>query len=61
MMQIPFLVIKIINDFHSINLVAIYAKIEEENSPNTQEVYDLTSENYNSYWGWQEERKGTQE
>ena len=27
--------------------------IEEEILTNTQEVYDLQSENYNSYWGWQ--------
>ena len=49
---------KIINDFHSVNLVAIYAKNRRgKSSPNTQEVYDLTSENYNSYWGWQEGKK----
>ena len=43
---------KIINDFHSVNLVVIYAKNRRgKSSPNTQEVYDLTSENYNSYYG----------
>ncbi len=43
-----------INDFHSINFSAMYASnIRGKSSPNTQEVYDLQSENYNSYWGWQ--------
>lgn len=27
------------------------------NSPNTQEVYDLMGKNYNSYWGWQDGEK----
>lgn len=43
-----------INSFHSINFSAMYASnIRGKSSPNTQEVYDLQSENYNSYWGWQ--------
>ena len=49
---------KIMNEFHSLNFVAIYAKNRRgKSSPNTQEVYDLTSENYNSYWGWQGGKK----
>ena len=43
-----------INDTHSINFTGIYASNRRgKSSPNTQEVYDLQSENYNSYWGWQ--------
>ena len=43
-----------INDSHSINFSGIYAYNRRgKSSPNTQEVYDLQSENYNSYWGWQ--------
>ena len=43
-----------INDSHSINFTGIYASNRRgKSSPNTQEVYDLQSENYNSYWGWQ--------
>ena len=43
-----------INDSHSINFSGIYASNRRgKSSPNTQEVYDLQSENYNSYWGWQ--------
>ena len=43
-----------INDNHSINFSGIYAYNRRgKSSPNTQEVYDLQSENYNSYWGWQ--------
>ncbi len=43
-----------INDSHSINFTGIYASNRRgKSSPNTQEVYDLQSKNYNSYWGWQ--------
>ncbi|MEL0009500.1 MAG: TonB-dependent receptor [Flammeovirgaceae bacterium] len=43
-----------INDSHSINFSGIFASNRRgKSSPNTQEVYDLQSENYNSYWGWQ--------
>ena len=43
-----------INDSHSVNFTGIYASNRRgKSSPNTQEVYDLQSENYNSYWGWQ--------
>lgn len=43
---------KSINDDHSLNFTAIYAQNQRgKNSPNTQEVTDLTSFKYNSYWG----------
>ena len=43
-----------INDSHSINFSGIFASNRRgKSSPNTQEVYNLQSENYNSYWGWQ--------
>jgi len=49
---------KRINDKHSINFTAIYAQNRRgKNSPNTQEVTDLTSFKYSSYWGMQEGEK----
>jgi len=49
---------KKINDNHSINFTSIYAQNRRgKNSPNTQEVNDLTSFKYNSYWGMQEGEK----
>lgn len=49
---------KKINDKHSINFTSIYAQNRRgKNSPNTQEVNDLTSFKYNSYWGMQEGEK----
>lgn len=49
---------KKLNDKHSINFTAIYAQNRRgKNSPNTQEVTDLTSFKYNSYWGDQEDKK----
>ena len=46
---------KIINDYHSLNFVSLFAQNRRgKSSPNTQEVYDLKSPNYNSYWGWQD-------
>ena len=46
---------KRLNDKHSINFTAIYAQNRRaKNSPNTQDVTDLTSFKYNSYWGMQE-------
>ena len=51
-----------INDSHSINFSGIFASNRRgKSSPNTQEVYDLQSENYNSYWDGKMERKETQE
>jgi CarboxypepD_reg-like domain len=49
---------KKLNDQHSVNFTAIYAQNRRgKNSPNTQEVTDLTSFKYNSYWGNQEDKK----
>ncbi len=49
---------KKINDKHSINFTSIYAQNRRgKNSPNTQEVVDLTNFKYNSYWGYQEGEK----
>lgn len=49
---------KRINDQHSLNFTAIYAQNRRgKNSPNTQEVTDLTNFKYNSYWGNQEGEK----
>lgn len=49
---------KRINDKHSVNFTSIYAQNRRgKNSPNTQEVTDLTSYKYNSYWGMQEGEK----
>jgi len=46
------------NDKHSLNFTAIYAQNSRgKNSPNTQEVTDLTDEKYNSYWGYQNGKK----
>lgn len=36
-------------------------KTAEENSPNTQEVTDLMGVEYNSYWGYQNGKRETQE
>jgi hypothetical protein len=49
---------KKINDKHSLNVTAIMAQNKRgKNSPNTQEVTDLTSVTYNSYWGYQNGKK----
>ncbi|HEY6144227.1 MAG TPA: carboxypeptidase-like regulatory domain-containing protein [Flavobacterium sp.] len=49
---------KRINDQHSLNFTTIYAQNRRgKNSPNTQEVTDLTNFKYNSYWGNQEGEK----
>lgn len=49
---------KKINNNHSLNLSAIYAQNSRgKNSPNTQEVIDLMGYKYNSYWGWQGDKK----
>lgn len=46
------------NDKHSFNFTAIYAQNQRgKNSPNTNEVTDLTNFKYNSYWGIQEGEK----
>ena len=45
---------KKLNEKHSLNFTGIYASNERgKNSPNTAEVTHLTSETYNSYWGYQ--------
>lgn len=45
---------KKLNDQHSLNITGFYTPNERgKNSPNTAEVNSLTSENYNSYWGYQ--------
>lgn len=49
---------KKLNDQHSLNLSAFYTPNSRgKNSPNTDEVTGLTSEKYNSYWGFQEGKK----
>jgi hypothetical protein len=49
---------KVLNDNHSLNFTAFYTPNRRgKNSPNTQEVYDLTSTKYNAYWGYQGDRK----
>lgn len=46
---------KVINDKHSINFTGLYTPNRRgKNSPNTQEVYDLRGNDYNSYWGLQD-------
>ncbi|AWG20922.1 TonB-dependent receptor [Flavobacterium faecale] len=45
---------KKISDKHSINFSGFYTPNSRgKNSPNTNEVLDLTSSKYNSYWGFQ--------
>ena len=49
---------KKINDHHSLNFSGFYTpNSRAKNSPNTAEVTQLTSEKYNSYWGWQDGKK----
>ena len=49
---------KRINDNHSLNFTAFYTPNSRgKNSPNTAEVTQLTSEKYNSYWGFQDGKK----
>ena len=49
---------KRINDKHSLNLTSMYAQNRRgKNSPNTDEITNLTDYKYNSYWGWQEGEK----
>ncbi|MEP6261152.1 MAG: carboxypeptidase-like regulatory domain-containing protein [Gillisia sp.] len=45
---------KKINEVHSLNFTAFYTpNYRGKSSPNTQEVYDLKGQHYNSYWGYQ--------
>lgn len=45
---------KRINADHSLNFTGFYTpNIRGKSSPNTQEVYDLKGQTYNSYWGYQ--------
>ncbi len=49
---------KKINNAHSLNITAFYTpNSRAKNSPNTTEVTELTSEKYNSYWGFHEGKK----
>jgi hypothetical protein len=49
---------KRINNHHSLNLTGFYTpNSRAKNSPNTDEVIQLTNEKYNSYWGFQEGKK----
>lgn len=49
---------KKLNDEHSLNFTAFYTpNTRGKNSPNTTEVTQLTSERYNSYWGFQDGKK----
>lgn len=46
------------NDKHSLNFTSMYAyNSRGKNSPNTEEVNDLTGIRYNSYWGYQNGEK----
>ncbi|NGY36633.1 TonB-dependent receptor [Flavobacterium sp. XN-5] len=45
---------KRLTDSHSLNFTGFYTPNSRgKNSPNTAEVTELTSKNYNSYWGYQ--------
>ena len=49
---------KKLNDKHAINISGFYTpNTRGKNSPNTDEVTQLTSETYNSYWGYQDGKK----
>jgi hypothetical protein len=49
---------KKLNDKHAINISGFYTpNTRGKNSPNTDEVTQLTSETYNSYWGFQNGKK----
>ncbi len=49
---------KKLSDHHSLNFSGFYTPNSRgKNSPNTAEVTNLTSEKYNSYWGWQDGKK----
>lgn len=49
---------KKLNDSNSLNVTAFYTPNSRgKNSPNTAEVSELTSEKYNSYWGFQNGKK----
>ena len=49
---------KKINDHHSLNFSGFYTpNSRAKNSPNSAEVTELTSEKYNSYWGWYDGKK----
>lgn len=49
---------KKINLKHAINFSGFYTpNSRAKNSPNTDEVTNLTSDKYNSYWGWQDGKK----
>jgi hypothetical protein len=47
-----------LNESHSLNFTGFYTpNTRGKNSPNTVEVTQLTSEKYNSYWGFQDGKK----
>lgn len=49
---------KLINPKHSLNLTSIFAQnTKGRSSYNTEEVTNLTSTRYNSYWGYQDGKK----
>jgi hypothetical protein len=48
---------KKLNDSHSLNFTGFYPNSRGKNSPNSAEVTELTSETYNSYWGYQDGKK----
>lgn len=49
---------KKLSDSHSLNFTGFYTPNSRgKNSPNTNEVTQLTNEQYNSYWGWQDGKK----
>lgn len=46
------------NSRHSVNLTAFGSPTyRANNSPNTQETYDILGKDYNAYWGWQDGEK----
>lgn len=49
---------KKLSNSHSLNLTGFYTPVSRaKNSPNTDEVKQLTNEKYNSYWGYQNGEK----
>ncbi|WP_348799215.1 carboxypeptidase-like regulatory domain-containing protein [Flavobacterium adhaerens] len=49
---------KKINEHHSLNFSGFYTpNSRAKNSPNTAEVTQLTNHKYNSYWGWDNDKK----
>jgi hypothetical protein len=52
---------KKLNDSHSLNFTGFYTPNSRGKIRQIAEVTELTSETYNSYWGYQDGRKETLE